>query len=324
MPSYLDKAKKLIRIEAAAIADLEKRIDVDFEKSVELLFNLKGKVVITGVGKSGLIGRKIAATLSGTGTPSFFVHAYEAGHGDLGGVSKDDGVIVISNSGETEDVLYLLPALKKLGVPIVGLVGKPDSSLARKCDILISTAIENEACPLGVVPTTSAIVTLALGDALAIALMDKRNFRTDDFAGLHPGGSLGRRLLTTVKDLMHTGKALPFADVNDTMKSVLFVMTQKGFGVVGILNDRQELIGVITDGDLRRGLERTDHFLTQKAGEVMTINPKWVTTDSLAIDALYRMEEHAVTVLFVYRDQAAGKPTGLIHIHDILRYGIMT
>jgi len=321
---YLEIAKELIRAEAAAIASLEKRIDDNFTKAVETLYQTRGKVVVTGVGKSGLIGRKIAATLASTGTPGFFIHAYEAGHGDLGSIGKHDAIILISNSGETNEVIYLLPYLKKINIPIIGFVGNKESSLARKCDLVIDTGVSAEACPMGIVPTASTVVTLAMGDALAIALMNKRRFKELDFAGLHPGGSLGRRLLTTVRDLMHTEEEIPLASVSDTMKQILFTMTSKGLGVVGILDNTDNLVGVITDGDLRRGLEHSDDFLKLKPEDVMTENPKFIGADTLAIDALYKMEEYAVTNLFVYREGKSGKPDGIIHIHDILRYGIMS
>jgi len=321
--SYLDIAKELIRAESTAIASLENRIDENFKNTVELLYKTSGKVIVTGVGKSGLVGRKIAATLSSTGTPSFFLHSYEAGHGDMGSISKHDALILISNSGETNEIIYMLPYLKKIKVPVIGFIGNSKSSLAKKCNIVIDTSVPGEACPLGIVPTASTIVTMAMGDALAIALMNKRKFKELDFAGLHPGGSLGRRLLTTVEDLMHTGDAIPLASVNDNMKQVLFTMTKKGLGVVGILDSEENLMGVITDGDLRRGLEHTKNFLSVLPIDIMTKNPKYLISSTLAIDALCQMEKFAVTNLFVFDEDKIGKPIGIIHIHDILRYGIM-
>jgi arabinose-5-phosphate isomerase len=324
MPSsYLKKARQLIQIESQAIAELGNRINKHFQEAIELLFSVKGKVVVTGVGKSGLIGRKISATLSSTGTPSFFLNAFDAGHGDVGSLREGDALIVISNSGETKELLALLPYVKNLDLPLVGLMGKVNSTLAEKCDIVIDTGVSAEACPLGIVPTTSTIVAMAMGDALAIALMDKRKFKEIDFAGLHPAGSLGRRLLTTVRDLMHAGNKVPFANLNDTMDRVLCVITKKGLGVVGILDDKANMAGVITDGDLRRGLERGENFMQKPAKEVMTTDPKWISSNALAIDALYQMEQFAVTNLFVYDTKKNGKPVGIIHIHDILRYGIM-
>ncbi len=322
--TYLEKARQLIRIEAKSIAALEERIDDNFRRAVEIIFNNRGKVIVVGIGKSGLVGRKISATLSSTGTPSFFIHAGEAGHGDLGGISREDILLLISNSGETEELIHLIPGIKKLNIPIIGFIGQMDSTLTRRCDITINTHVQEEACPLGLVPTSSSIVTSAMGDALAIALLQKRGFKKDDFAGLHPAGILGRRLLTTVADLMHTGDEVPICNEDNTMKDALFVMTAKKLGVVGILKDGSELSGVITDGDLRRGLERTNDFLNRKAKDIMTSNPKWILKHQLAIDALHIMEEHEITSLFVYNDQELGMPAGIIHIHDILKFGILS
>jgi len=325
MPSsYLEKAKQVIRIESRAIADLEDRIDDQFIAAVEAIYRSPGKVIVTGVGKSGHIGRRIAATLSSTGTPSFFIHAAEACHGDLGGISAEDIVILISNSGETEELINLIPSLKRVGVSIIGLIGNGESMIARKCDIILNTHVDEEACPMGIIPTASTSVTSAMGDALAIALMVKCGFREKDFAGLHPGGSLGRRLLTTVADLMHRGAEIPLMAHDCNMKSILFEMTKKGLGVVGILDGKDHLVGVITDGDLRRGLEKYDDFLQHTARDVMTTSPKKILTSALAIDALHVMEDYAITSIFVFREEADGYPDGIIHIHDILRHGIMS
>lgn len=321
--SYIDKAKEVLQIESKVIGDLQKRIDENFEKAVETIYKTKGKVIVTGMGKSGLVGKKIASTLSSTGTPSVFLHAGEASHGDVGVLSKDDILLIISNSGETNELVYLMPAIKKLGIPIIGLLGKSDSTLAKRCDIVINVQVEREACPLGIVPTASSAAASAMGDALSISLLDKRGFEKNDFAVLHPAGSLGKKLLTTVADLMSTGDDIPLLKKEKTMKEVLFVMTEKGFGIVGILDDNDELIGVITDGDLRRGLEKGNSFLDRYPDTIMTTNPKWISASSLAIDALNLMEKYAITNLFVYNDGKKGKPVGIIHIHDILRYGIM-
>jgi len=322
--SYLEKARQVLRIESEAISKLESRIDDNFVRAIEAIYRIRGKVIVTGVGKSGHVGKRIAATLSSTGTPSFFIHAGEANHGDLGGISGDDIVIMVSNSGETNELINLLPALKQRDVPIIGLIGKSNSLIAKKCDIVISTQVDNEACPMGIIPTASTIVTSAMGDALAIALVDKRGFKEQDFAGLHPGGSLGRRLLTTVADLMHSGDEVPLVNETCDMKKVLFEMTQKGLGVVGILNEKETLVGVISDGDLRRGLEKIDDFLQRSARDVMSSNPKAIQVASLAIDALRVMEDFAITSIFVFKEQNIGRPDGIIHIHDILRYGIMS
>jgi arabinose-5-phosphate isomerase len=324
MADYLENARALLRSEAEAIAGLEKRIDANFDKVLEVLFNTKGKVIVTGVGKSGHIGHKIAATFSSTGTPSFFMHAYEAGHGDLGVISAQDTLIVISNSGETEELVHLIPPIKKLRVPIIGLLGRNESTLAKKCDYVICTQVNGEGDPLRLVPTTSAIVTLAMGDALAIGLLGKRHFNQNDFAGLHPAGSLGRRLLTTVADLMHTGDAVPFVKAGDTIPTVLYMMTKKSLGIVGVLDESEHLIGVVTDGDLRRGLESQKDFMEQTAVKIMSRNPKWIKQTNLAIEALHLMEEFSITNLFVFDAERENKPVGIIHIHDILRYGIMS
>jgi len=321
---YIGKAVDLIRIEASAVAALEERIDDNFEKAVELIYKTKGKIIVTGVGKSGHIGSKIAATLSSAGTPSFFIHAYEAGHGDLGGISKNDTVILISNSGETDEVIHLVPFLKKDAVPIIGLLGSTNSTLAKKCNIVLSTQVAREADPLNMVPTASTVVTLAMGDALAIALMTKKKIDQNGFAAFHPGGSLGRRLLTTVEDLMHKSDQVPLVSAGDDVKQSLYIMTKKGFGIVGVLDKGKNLIGVITDGDLRRMLEKRSNFLNKVAKDIMSKNPKWIESNCLAIDALHLMEEHAITNLFVYTKEKVGRPIGIIHIHDILRYGILS
>ncbi len=322
--NYIENARLLLKVEAAAIADLQERLDATFQTAVETLFKIRGKVIVTGVGKSGLIGRKIAATLASVGTPSFFLHAYEAGHGDLGVMTRQDALLVISNSGETDEVIHLIPGAKKLRVPVIGLLGRTNSTLARKCDVVINTAVEREADPLQIVPTTSAIVTLAMGDALAVALLEKRHFKAEAFAELHPSGSLGRRLLTTVADLMHVGPAIPFIKASESMSAALLVMTKKGLGIVGVLDDKDNLLGVITDGDLRRGLERSQNFMRSKLRNIMSRRPKWIAASCLAIDALHLMEEHSITNLFVYPEKKEGRPVGIIHIHDILRYGIMS
>jgi len=322
--SYLEKAKQVIETESEVIDDLKNRINGKFEQAVETIFHIDGKVIVTGMGKSGLVGRKLAGTLSSTGTPSFFIHPGEAVHGDLGGISDGDLVIMISNSGQTEELIDMTPSLQQIDIPIIGLLGDPASILAKKCDIVMNVEVKSEACPLGIVPTASTIATSAMGDALAIALLDKRNFNRKDFANLHPAGSLGRRLLTTVNDLMHTGDQIPLTKTQEPMQEVLITMTEKGLGVVGVLDNQGHLKGVITDGDLRRGLENDDKFLESEAREIMTENPKWIKKNTLAIDALNKMEEYAITSLFVFENKFKGSPVGIIHIHDILRHGINT
>jgi len=322
--SYLEKARQVLRLESAAITTLIDRIDDRFQQAVEAIAHLRGKLIVTGVGKSGLVGRKIAATLSSTGTPSFFMHAGDAGHGDLGAITADDIMLLISNSGETIELLNLIPTLKRLGILTIGMIGKPQSSVAQKCDILLHVGVESEACPMGIIPTASTIVAMAMGDALAIALVDKSGFKAQDFAGLHPGGALGKRLLTTVADLMHSGAEVPFIGQHQNMQEVLFEMTRKGLGIVGVLDEKDRLVGVISDGDIRRGLEKSDHFLQLQACEIMSRKPKYIDQTQLAIDALHLMETHAITSLFVYHNGHTRRPVGIIHIHDILRYGIMS
>jgi len=322
--SYLKKALELLDIESRVIKELKKQIGPKFQQAVETIYHIEGKVIVAGMGKSGLVGRKLAATFSSTGTPSFFLHPSEAAHGDLGGICEGDLLLMISNSGETAELIDIIPSVRKLHIPTIGLLGNPDSCLAKKCDIALNVEVKSEACPLGVVPTASTIASTAMGDALAIALLDKRDFDKKDFADLHPGGSLGRRLLTTVEDLMHTGNEIPLDKIDQPVKDILITMTSKGLGIVGILNKNNELCGVITDGDLRRGLESGNDFLDSDAEEIMTENPKWINKTTLAIDALNTMEKHAITSLFVFNGSKMGEPIGIIHIHDILRYGIMS
>ena len=321
---HMEKAKEVLQIESRVIADLTDRIDENFHRAVETILRISGKVIVLGMGKSGLVGRKLSATFSSTGTPSFFMHPGEAAHGDLGGISERDLIMLISNSGETGELIQLLPNLKRKNVPIIGMFGNVNSTLAEGCDVVLNTGVKKEACPLGIVPTASSIASSAMGDALAISLLDKRGFEEKDFAEFHPGGSLGKRLLTTVDDLMHKGDRIPLISKDKEMKDVIVVMTQKGLGVTGALDENENLVGVITDGDLRRGIERSTEFVYAKAESLMSLNPKWITKDRLAIDALKIMEKFSITSLFVFDEENKGKPVGVIHIHDILKYGIMT
>lgn len=321
---HMLKAKEVLKIESTVIADLVERVDENFHRAVDTILSISGKVIVMGMGKSGLVGRKISATLSSTGTPSFFVHPGEAAHGDLGGISDRDLLLLLSNSGETGEIIQILPNLKRRNIPIIGIFGNVNSTLAENCDIVLDTSVKKEACPMGIVPTASAIATLAMGDALAISLLDKRGFEEKDFAEFHPAGSLGKRLLTTVEDLMHTGELVPLVCKEKEMKDVILRMSQKGLGVVGILDTENNLAGVITDGDLRRGMEKGASFLCQKAAEIMSSNPKWISKSQLAYDALKIMEKFSITSLFVFEKENIGKPLGIIHIHDILKYGIMT
>ncbi len=317
-------AADVLKIESKVIADLVERINENFICAIDTILGISGKVIVMGMGKSGLVGRKLSATLSSTGTPSFFMHPGEAAHGDLGGISSRDLILLLSNSGETGELVQLLPNLKRKNIPIIGIFGNVNSTLAEGCNIALDTSVKKEACPLGIVPTASTIAASAMGDALAISLLDRRGFKEKDFAEFHPGGSLGKRLLTTVEDLMHKGDMIPLVPKSMKMKEVIVSMTQKGLGVIGTLDSDNNLIGVITDGDLRRGLENSAEFLQLNAADIMSVKPKWITKNQLAIDALKIMEKFSITSLFVFEKINKGKPVGIIHIHDILKYGIMT
>jgi arabinose-5-phosphate isomerase len=318
----LDRARNVLNIEAQGIHALTDRLDESFVRAVDLIYGCQGKVVVTGMGKSGLICRKIAATLSSTGTPSLFLHAGEAGHGDLGMIMKGDVVLAVSNSGETDEILTLLPIIKRLGLKLIVITGNPDSKLSRTGDVVLNAAVKEEACPLGLSPTASTTAALALGDALAVVLLEKRGFKEEDFAFRHPGGSLGRRLLLLVQDLMHRGPELPVVHEGTPMKETLLEITSKRLGVTGVVNSQGDLVGVITDGDLRRGLERKGDIFRLKAKDLMTRNPKTIPADALAARAVAVMEEHSITSLFIMEDGGC-KPRGIVHLHDLLKAGIV-
>jgi len=319
----IKRAKQVLQIEAKAIEQLVGRINEQFVQAVDLLLACEGKVVVTGVGKSGIIGQKIASTLASTGTPAFFLHPTEGSHGDLGMLGKKDIVVAISNSGETDELSQILPLIKRYGNKLIALTGKAKSTLARAGDVVLDVSVEEEACPLGLAPTASTTATLAMGDALAVVLLEKRGFKKDDFAILHPGGKLGKRLLLKVRDLMHAGDELPMVYEETLMKGALVEITSKRLGVTGVMNKRHELVGVITDGDLRRALERHNDLLERTAGEVMTYNPKSIEADTLAAQAVQRMEEHAITSLFVFDKAGEMIPRGIIHLHDLLKAGVV-
>jgi arabinose-5-phosphate isomerase len=319
----IKRAKQVLQIEAKAIEQLVGRINEQFVQAVELLLACEGKVVVTGVGKSGIIGQKIASTLASTGTPSFFLHPTEGSHGDLGMLGKKDIVVAISNSGETDELSQILPLIKRYGNKLIALTGKAKSTLARAGDVVLDVSVEEEACPLGLAPTASTTATLAMGDALAVALLEKRGFKKEDFAILHPGGKLGKRLLLKVRDLMHVGDELPMVYEETLMKGALVEITSKRLGVTGVMNKQHELVGVITDGDLRRAIERHTDLLERTAGEIMTQNPKSIEADTLAAQAVQRMEEHAITSLFVFDKVGEKNPRGIIHLHDLLKAGVV-
>lgn len=318
-----DEARRVIRTEAEALLVLADRIDATFEKAVELILATTGRVVISGMGKSGLIGQKIASTMASTGTPTLFLHPAEGIHGDLGMIMKGDVVIAISNSGETEELLRILPVIKRLGAQLIGMSGNCGSTLARSSDVFLDVSVKEEACPLGLAPTASTTATLAMGDALAVSLLVQRGFKAEDFAIFHPGGSLGKKLFLRVEDLMHSGDALPLVSDDVMMKDVLFVISAKRMGVTGVTDRSGKLMGVITDGDLRRALENGLGIFDQRAGEIMKLNPLRIKRDELAAAALQVMEKYSITSLFVFEDDGCSTPCGIIHLHDILRAGIV-
>lgn len=317
----LEIAKRVLRIEGEAILELINRLDSSFEKAVEIILNSKGRVVVTGMGKSGLIGKKIAATLASTGTPAFFMHPAEASHGDLGMVTSDDVVIAISNSGETEEVVRLIPFLKRFNLKLIAITGRNNSTLGSQADVRLDVSIREEACPLGIVPTASTTAALAMGDALAVALLIKRGFREEDFAMYHPGGSLGRRLFIKVEDLMHTGKSIPMVEPDTVMTEAIMEISSKRLGMTAVVDKDKRVLGIITDGDLRRGIQKYGkEFFDMKAADVMTKSPKTITRNELAAKALAIMEENSITSLII--PDKDGRIEGIIHIHDILKKGI--
>jgi len=319
--AVIKQAKNVLGIEAEAIQTLRERLDDNFIKAVDLLDQCRGKVIVIGIGKSGIVSQKIASTFACTGTPAFFLHPAEGIHGDVGMMSKGDVVLAVSNSGETQEVIKILPLIKRWGIKLIVITGSPNSVLARSGDIILDTGVKEEACPLGLVPTASTTVALALGDALALALLGKKGFEKEDFALLHPGGALGRRLILRVEDLMHKGDEMPLIQEDTLMKEGLLEMTSKRLGVAGICDKEGKLVGIITDGDLRRALEKEDDFLNHKAGKVMTGNPKTIAKDDLAAKALHVMEKFSITSLFILSED--GRPVGIIHMHDLLRAGVV-
>jgi arabinose-5-phosphate isomerase len=319
----IEEAKRVLKVEAEAILDLSERIDENFSRAVELLLHCKGKVILMGMGKSGQIGQKIASTFASTGTPAFFLHPAEGANGDFGMVAKEDVVIVISKSGETREMIEVLPLIKRYGNRLITLTGNLKSTLAKASDVCLNIDVKEEACPLGLAPTASTTVTLALGDALAVTLMEEKGFKKEDFALLHPGGTLGKKLLLKVDDLIHVGEDFPMVSEKALMKDVIFEITSKRLGVTGVCNKDGDLVGVITDGDLRRALEKCDDLLQREASKVMTTNPKWIEKGALAAKAVQRMEEYSITSLFVFNQIGDKVPVGIIHLHDLLKAGVV-
>jgi arabinose-5-phosphate isomerase len=320
----INVAKNVLKVEGEAVLSLIERINENFDEGINAIRNCGGRVIVTGMGKSGLISQKIAATLSSTGTPSLFMHPGEASHGDLGMVTKEDIILAISNSGETYELIQIIPAFKRMGIKIIAMVGRQNSTLTELADIYIDTSVEQEADTLELAPTASTTATLAMGDALAVALLENRGFKAEDFALLHPGGTLGKRLLLTVSEIMHTGNEIPLVKDSTPISETLLIMTEKGLGMTGVTDDNANLTGIITDGDIRRGLEISGNkIFDNTAGSFQTRDFKWIEETTLAINALEVMEDHNITSLFVFSGKMKDAPDGIIHIHDILKTGIL-
>lgn len=317
----IESAKKTFSIEIDSMTRTMNNLGEEFAKAVNLIFDSKGRVVVIGMGKSGIIGKKIAATLASTGTPAFFMHPAEGVHGDLGMLVKGDVVIGISNSGETSEMKLILPLIKRLGCKMISIVGRVDSTLGKVADVTLDASIEKEACPLNLAPTASTTVALAIGDAIAVALVEKRNFKPEDFAMFHPSGALGKRLLTTVSDLMHTGNDVPIINEEDLMESAIHEINNKHFGCAAVVNSEKKLTGIITDGDLRRAITKHETINHLKAKDLMTKNPKMIGKDELATKALYIMEENKISSIFIINDLL--EPEGIIHFQDLLKYGLV-
>lgn len=317
----IKNGRQTFEIEIEAMKRAMNSLDDSFAKAVEIILGCKGRVVVIGMGKSGIIGKKIAATLASTGTPAFFMHPAEGMHGDLGMLVKGDVVIGISNSGETEEMKVLLPLIKRLDSKLIAIVGKKDSTLGRESDCILDASIEKEACPLNLAPTASTTVALALGDALAVALVECRGFKAEDFAMFHPSGSLGKRLLTTVDDLMHKGNEVPKVYESDTVEKAVQEINEKKFGCTAVMNDKNELTGIITDGDLRRALTKYNTVQNLKVSDIMTHNPKMIKKHELAAKALHIMEEYKISSLFIIDNNKT--PEGILHFQDLLKYGLV-
>ncbi len=319
----ISSARRVLEIESRAIGALVNQVGPDFASAVSIIFRCQGKVIVSGVGKSGHVGRKIASTLASTGTPSFFLHPVEGVHGDLGMATPEDVFLFVSHSGSSQEVLQLVPFVKRLGCPVISITGRRDSPLAKASDAVVLVEVEEEACPLGLAPTASTTSVLAMGDAMALSLLELKGFTPSDFAKLHPGGSLGKRLLLRVGDLMHTGEGIPLVHESTCMRDAILEITSKGLGVTGVVDDEGRLVGVITDGDLRRGLQRGNQMLEEPASRLMTRNPKCIQAQALAVDALNKMQRHAITSLFVFDGQDERAVSGIIHLHDVLRAGVL-
>ncbi len=316
----IQKAKRVIRMEAEAVAALEGKINGSFQKAVDIIFACKGRVVVTGMGKSGIIARKMVATMNSTGTPSIFLHPSDAVHGDLGMVRNDDVVICISKSGDTQEIRELLPMFKRISVPIISMVGNMNSHLALQSEVVLDISVTEEACPLNLAPTTSTTVTLAMGDALAVTLLEKKNFTANDFAMFHPGGNLGKRLLLKIEELAITGNQIPKISVKASLNEAILEMTSKRLGATCVVDEKGNLVGIITDGDLRRLLQKTTNVADLTAEQVMSKNPKTIRKGTLASIALQEMEQFSITQLIIVDHEQ--KPYGVVHLHDLVRAGL--
>jgi arabinose-5-phosphate isomerase len=317
----LAMARRTLEIEATAVSGLLERLDAGFLKAVEILLACKGRVVVSGMGKSGHIGGKIAATLASTGTPSFFMHPAEASHGDLGMITGEDVVIALSNSGESAEIAGIVPLIKRRGAKLISMTGNPASTLGREADIHLNAGVDQEACPLNLAPTASTTAALALGDALAVATLFARGFTAEDFARTHPGGALGRRLLVHVRDIMHSGDALPVVGLDATLKAALLEMTRKGLGMTAVTDHGLRLVGIFTDGDLRRLLDQDQDVRELMIADVMKRHPRTVSQNALAVEAVRIMEETRVNGLLALDDE--GRLTGALNMHDLLKAGVV-
>ncbi len=318
----IEEARRVLKIEAQALLDMAEKLDDSFNKAVEMIMNCRGKLIISGIGKSGQIARKISSTFSSTGTPSLFLHPAESSHGDLGVITEQDLVLAISYGGNTAELTELVNFLARKNIPMISMTGNKDSVLGKSATVMLSIAVKEEACPLGLAPTTSSTATLALGDALAMAVLKKKGFRKEDYAQFHPGGSLGRKLLTRVRDVMHAGDALPIVKPQEDMVKVISLMTAKEVrGVAGVVDEQGALLGVITDGDIRRRLEKSKNPLSEKAQDLMSKNPKTIDADELAERALFVMEQFRIQTLFVVdkNQPQMQAPVGLLHLQDLLQ-----
>lgn len=317
----IESVKKTLKIEADSILHLIDKVDEDYERAVDLILNCKGKIIVTGMGKSGQIGKKIAATLSSTGTPSIFLHPAEGVHGDLGVLRQEDCILAISNSGETQEIVDLLPTIKRFGIKIISIVGNKNSTLSKSSDCILDGSVEREACPLNLAPTASTTVALAVGDALAVALLEKRGFKEEDFALFHPSGSLGKRLLTRVADIYHNKDEVPFVYEGTKVSDAIYTISSKGFGCAAIVDKKKVVKGIVTDGDLRRGMQKYKDVFYEIVDVVGSPNPKLINKDELAAKALKIMEDNSITSLLVADDD--GVLDGIIHLHDILKAKIV-